>query len=226
MQKMSLARGCLALGFCLVLSISRGESQVSDPKASSNSPEVGLHLAVVPEALYAHLPQLPQGRGVLVEKITPGSIADKAGFRRYDVLLSVGGKPFQKDAQFFNLIRQNRFKKTPVEVLRQGTPLTLTLSLMPDEPPFDAKSLIKPDGPPAITVETKPLDDGKLRVTLTYFSDLTGKLERVTCAGTLPEIEKTVRDLGANRRMSPRVQNLADVALQRIRLLKDPSSAP
>jgi hypothetical protein len=81
------------------------------------------------------------------------------------------------------------------------------------------RGVLKPGGPPAVDVEAKRLEGGKLQITFMYYSQGTGKLERVRCSGSLAEIENEVRVLGEQNRMPARVQDLVDVALRRIRKL-------
>ena len=57
-----------------------------------------------------------------------------------------------------------------------------------------------------------------MSVTFTYFSDSQSKLERLTCSGSLGEIEKQVRAYGSQNRMPAPVQDLVDAALERLRL--------
>jgi hypothetical protein len=87
-----------------------------------------------------------------------------------------------------------------------------------------SKALPKPGGPPAVTVEAEPLEQGKFRVVLRFYAANSGKLEEVPCSGSLGEIEAEVRSLRDQNRISPRVQDLIDVVLQRIRELNKDGS--
>ncbi len=54
-----------------------------------------------------------------------------------------------------------------------------------------------------------------MSVTFKYYASGGSKLEQVQCTGSLDEIKKQVNDRG----MPPRVQDLADVAIERLRVL-------
>jgi hypothetical protein len=89
-------------------------------------------------------------------------------------------------------------------------------------PPLFPKAIIKPGGPPAVSVQAEPLESGKLQITFRFYSDGKGKLDEVTCSGSFKEIQAQVRTLGENNQIPPRIQELVDVALKRIRDLNTP----
>jgi serine protease Do len=104
---------------------------------------------------------LASPEGVVVTRVFPGSPAEEAGFRRYDVVVGVEGRRV-KDA---NALR-NRVAHTPVgstveiEVLRDGNRRTLRAKLA--ELPTDKAA---PPSPTPGREERE--DDGRLGVTLT-----------------------------------------------------------
>jgi hypothetical protein len=112
-------------------------------------------------------------------------------------------------------------EQSALVLLRGGKQATLLVDLAAgaEADQHLVKGVLKAGGPPAVTVEARPLQQGKLRVTFTYYSDGSGKLEQVTCSGSLGEIEAEVRSLGEQNRISPRLQDLIDVALKRIRAI-------
>lgn len=218
-----MPRSLFAVAFLFAVLPCRASSQESKP--AEPTPPLGLSLSPVPEVLYTHLPHLSRGRGLVVEKVTPRSPAQQAGLQPHDILVSYAGKPIASEAEFRRLVRAQGARSVPLAVVRRGRPVTLHVSLNPADDAAGAMGVVKPGGPPAVTVEAEPREGGKLNVTFFYFSDQTGRQERVTCSGTLPEIEKQVRDLGEQRQMPVRVQNLVDVALERIRVLNRPEPA-
>ena len=84
------------------------------------------------------------------------------------------------------------------------------------EPP---KGLIKPGGPPAVHVVAEPLDGAKMRITFTYYSEGRGKLERLTCSGSLDQIQDQVQAASDKKQMPANVRDLVDTTLKRIRTI-------
>lgn len=191
----------------------------ADPPAESAALTVGgARLGPVPELLYAHLPALPPGQGVVVETLAKDSLLARAGLRPNDVLLTCDGVRLRDGKQFADLLAEAKPGESHrLVMLRGGQGLSLAFVPTLDPPPVP-KSVLKPGGPPAVTVEAQPLERGKLRISFVYYSPA-GKLERVTCSGSLNQIENEVRQLGEQQRMPARVQDLADVALKRLRVL-------
>jgi PDZ domain len=180
---------------------------------------LGLQLAKVPEPLYAHVPALPSGQGLFVDKIAPGSPAERHGFKRYDILLALDGTRLRDTDHLARLL----FAAQPnsnLTVIRRGKPMTVKLALKEEDLP---KSLVKLGGLPDVTVKCQRLDEKKLSVTFMYYRD-SGKRDSVTVAGSLPEIEKSVQDLGKENRFPPRVQDLVETALKRLRTANEAES--
>jgi hypothetical protein len=187
----------------------------------------GAKLGAVPEVLYAQVPDLPAGQGILVLEVAPGSVAAKAGLKQYDVLLSLDTEPLRGHESLQIEITVAPTKKTPVVLFRAGREMTLHVA--PARPvqrvdPATPKAMLKAGGPPAVAVEAKPLRGDRLTVTFTYFAHGSSKLEHVKCSGSVDEIKKRVKDLGQQKRMPQHVQDLADVALERLRVLNAPAA--
>ena len=58
-----------------------------------NDAVLGLKLTAVPDALYAHLPTLEHGQGMLVDTIKTGSRAAELGLKPFDIVVAVGNSP-------------------------------------------------------------------------------------------------------------------------------------
>ena len=172
----------------------------------------GLKLGKVPDVLYAQVPGIPSGKGLLVLKVEPDSPAAKVGLTQYDILLSLSGNSLTDAEQFYRLAETStQARKSSLRLLRGGKELTLHISgkTLAQTP----KAILKPGGPPTVSVEAKPLDGNRMSVTFKYYANGGSKLERVECTGSLDEIKEQVR------RMPPSVQDLADVAIERLRVL-------
>jgi hypothetical protein len=191
---------------------------------TTESPLTGLTLAKVPDVVYAQMPRLPAKEGILVEQVLPNSAAASAGLKRHDILLSFDGVPLRDGEQFLKLAADSVAQgRVPLIILRGGQKMILKVALVSPPDTDSPKAMLKPEGPPAVAVHAKNLDSGKMSVTFTYYSKHSSKLESVTCSGSLDEIKKKLKDVGEQKQMPSRVQDLADLALDRLRVLNSPA---
>lgn len=192
-------------------------AQPAGPAArSDNTTVAGVRLGPVPELLYQHLPALPRGQGLVVEDIRPDTILADGGLRRHDIVLTCDGARLERPADFARALAANPGQPHRAVLLRGGRTLSLALRPAGESVP---KAVLKPGGPPAVALEAEPLSRDTLKVSFRFYSPDTGKLEKVTCSGSLPQIEDEVRQLGKQNRMPPPVQDLVGVALQRLRAI-------
>jgi membrane-associated protease RseP (regulator of RpoE activity) len=216
----------LLLPILLVAVLLSGASAQTPDRSKPDLTPLGMRLSAVPELLYDQIPQLKRGEGAVVEEVQPGSAAAQAGFRRHDIVLSYRGQTVRSADHFYELIRSSPADHGVALVLLRGgqtTPLEVTLAQTAAAGLNSPRAMLKSVGPPAVNVEAQRLEGGKLQVTFIYYSQGTGKLERVKCSGSIAEIENEVRELGKQNRMPSRVQDLVDVALRRIRVLDIPA---
>jgi serine protease Do len=74
---------------------------------------------------------LPRIAGVLVEDFPSGSPAERAGLRRHDVIVAIGGEPVERLGQFQRLVASHRpGDVVDVEVVRFGQPHRYQVRLM------------------------------------------------------------------------------------------------
>jgi hypothetical protein len=206
--------------------LGRGPQTVQLPEEKGTF--LGVLFGPVPEVLFDHLPHLPRGQGVLITHILPDSPAAKADLRRHDIVLSYDDIKVQDSEHFARLIQSDKpERRVRLALLRGGKEQTVevTLSLGPilkiaqakDEGGRAsremAKALAKPGGPPAVSVSATPLDNGKMRVTIEYYQEGTGKLKTITCEGQPEDIDSEIKKLPERER------KLAEVAFQRIRTI-------
>lgn len=188
--------------------------------------DLGLKLVTVPEALYAHLPALERGKGLLVETVKPGSRAAELGLKRHDVVLAVGTLPVKSaDDLGIKMRALQPGEREVLQIIRGGKPFALTIASPSGTPMTDtftpAKSLFKPGGPPAVSVEIKNLPQGSMAVNLFYLNSA-NKMERHALTGSLNDIERQVGTLAENGQMPANIHDLVALALQRVRT-KGPS---
>jgi hypothetical protein len=221
-----MMRSGMAVLVCLTLA---GPVPAQSPsRPDDQGTFLGALFSPVPEALYDHLPQLPRRQGVLVTHVLPDSPAARADLRRHDILLRYGQEKIRDCEHLARLIQADRpERKVKLSLVRAGRPATLeaTLSLGPalkiapaartgpgDHAPV-APGVAKPGGPPSVSVAATPLDDGRMRVTIEYYQEGTGRLRTIACEGRTAEIDHKVRSLPRRER------KLVEVALARIRAL-------
>jgi hypothetical protein len=205
--------------------------QTVDTKSTSSAKSalsLGLAVGAVPDALYDHLrvPNLRRGQGVLIRAIAPDSPVVESDLQRNDIVLSCNGTPVHDGEQLVRLLQATAPKgKARVDLIRGGQAMRVSVRLVSPvdtESPSFPKGLLKPGGPPAISVKAEALDGGKFQVTFAFFADGKGKLDQVTCSGSFKEIQAQVHNMGMNNQIPARVQELMDVALKRIRDLNQP----
>ena len=95
--------------------------------ASRHAETLGLRLARASEVLRQQL-ALARGAGLVVEEVTPGSTADKAGFRQHDVLVLLDDQMLLLPEQLAALLEASNGTTTPAcTLLRGGAKVTIAL---------------------------------------------------------------------------------------------------
>jgi hypothetical protein len=221
-------RGLVFPFFCLLLAPAglSAEPLRSEEKGTF----LGALFAPVPEPLYDHLPSLPRNQGVLVTHVLPDSPAARADLRRHDILYQYDDTKIRDCEHFVGLIRDDkpgrpvqllllrggREKKAEV-VLAEGPVLKIAPAGrtgprdQPETPPKATK--------PSVSVAATPLEDGKMKVTIAYYRNDTGRRQTVTCQGATAEID------GEVSKLPERERNLVQAALERIRAVYSRQSA-
>jgi membrane-associated protease RseP (regulator of RpoE activity) len=212
-----------------VFPLVRGQSPLVEPPDEEKGTYLGVLITPIPEAVHAQLPDLPRGQGVMVNHVLPDSPAAQAGLRRYDLLLTYDGEKITDGEHFARLIRAGKpDQKVKLVVLRGGKRMTVevvltlgpVLKIAQGNKPAGKDNSEAPAGtaktspPPTVSVAAVPLDGNRLKVTIEYYQDGTGRLRSFDCAGTPAEIDSQIKTLPAQ------VHKLAQVALQRIRDLE------
>ena len=105
---------------------------------------IGLECYPVEGALRAHL-GLPEGQGLLVQRVMPDTPAAEVGIEKHDVLLTADGKPLGKIQDLIDAVDAAKDGKLSLEVLRGGKPVTLQLK--PAKRPDPARPSPHPETP-------------------------------------------------------------------------------
>jgi hypothetical protein len=213
---------------CLLLAPAR---LPADPlRSEEKGTFLGALFSPVPEPLYDHLPNLPRNQGVLVTHVLPDSPAAHADLRRHDILYQYDETKIRDCEHFVGLIRDDKpgrsvkllllrggREKTVAVVLAEGPVLKIAPAgrTGPRDQPETPPKAVKP----SVSVAATPLEDGKMKVTIAYYHNDTGRLRTVTCQGATAEID------GEVRKLPERERNLVQAALERIRAFNSHKNA-
>lgn len=118
------------IGFAIPINLAR---QIADQLISNGEVTRGwLGVSIQPlDATLAKSFGLDRVTGALVTKVLPGTPAEKAGIQRGDVLLNFNGKPVRSVKELQLLVASSELgKKAPVELLREGTRMTLEVVIV------------------------------------------------------------------------------------------------
>ena len=218
-------RAMLTVAVCAAaVGVSWGQSP-SAVRADDKGTYLGLLFAPVTEAQLKKLPQPATGQGVRVTQVLANSPAAKAELQRDDMILEYNGEKIRDCEHFARLIINDKPNhKTKLTLLRDGQEKSVEVTLergpalriagpnkAAHEAGIPAKGINKPGGPPTVCVSAMPTDKGKIKVTIEYYAEGTGKLEKVVCED--PNIDSEVAKLPARER------DAARSALERLRML-------
>jgi hypothetical protein len=228
-------RGLFLLAALLTVAPAPARAAQPAQPAEDKGTYLGVLFGPVPEALYDHLPHLPRGLGVLITQVLPDSPAAAAGLQRHDIVLTYDETKVRDGEHFARLIQADKPERVvKLSLLRGGKEQTaeVTLSLGPVLKIAQAKdggrasqplarAMAKPGGPPAVSVAASPLDNGKMKVTIEYYQEGTGKLKTITCEGHLDDLDGEIKKLP----MPERERKLAEAGFERIRVLNSQKKA-
>jgi serine protease Do len=88
---------------------------------------IGISIAGIEDALRAQL-NLPADQGLLINDVIGGSPAQKAGVKKYDIALEMGGKLINGTEALLVQVQANQDKPTTLKVLRGGQPVTIAIT--------------------------------------------------------------------------------------------------
>ena len=123
--------------FCLLLPLSVLCCRLLAAPSDVDHAYLGVHASRLDRAI-SHQLGLPAGVHLQVDQVAPGSPAETAGIKLYDVLLKFDDQLLINPEQLKTLVRmRNPGERVSLSLLRQSKPLTLSVELM--EAPEDAR---------------------------------------------------------------------------------------
>ena len=144
---LSQSGGNEGLGFAIPSDVVRNVYDQIRTEGHVHRGQIGVYLRTITPELVEGL-HLPVNHGVLLEDVSPGSSADKAGLKVGDIVTRVGGKPVNDVRQFaLDLYMSKVGSDTEVGVLRNGQVQTIAVKVVerPDDPQRFADMLTGPD---------------------------------------------------------------------------------
>lgn len=103
---------------------------------------LGIQCTPIPALLSEHLEL--GGKGLLIQKIVPGSPADKTGIKHGDILLKMGVKDIKTMTDIFAVLEEEQDEEQTVIVLQKGkqTELKITPEKRPETPAAPGRDIV------------------------------------------------------------------------------------
>ena len=95
---------------------------------------LGVDVAPVDSPLRAHL-DLKENQGVLITNVSNESDAAKAGLKQHDIIVRLNDDAIEGPSRFNELVSAQRGKEVKLQIVRQGKPTTLAITL-PNTPVY------------------------------------------------------------------------------------------
>jgi serine protease Do len=214
---LSQSGGNEGLGFAIPSDVVRAIYEQIRTEGHVHRGQIGVRLRTITPELVEGL-RLSVNRGVLLEDVSPGSPADKAGLKVGDIVIHVGGKPIDNVRQFaLDLYAYKIGQKAEIGVLRNGKETTLSVPVIerPDDPTRFADFVSGPDnlvnriGVVAINItgELKDLLGSDLRIPGGVL--VAARTPTSNLLGEGPQPGDVIHAVNANR-----VQNLTELKRQ------------
>ena len=146
------------IGFAIPINMAKHVVEQLIKKGSVSRGWLGVTIQPVTENL-AQSFGLKNARGALISDIMAGSPAEKAGIKQGDVIVRFGGKEVKDSRQLQMVVGDTPAgQKVPVDILRDGKPQTLTVTLSSSDSAaaVKPKSTVPQSGWFGLTVEELP----------------------------------------------------------------------
>jgi serine protease Do len=133
---LSESGGSEGLGFAIPSNVVRNIYEQLKTEGHVHRGQIGVYLRTITPDLAEGL-KLPRDHGVLLEDVSPGSSAEKAGLKAGEVVTNIGGKPVGDTKEFATQLFAYKIgQKAPLGVVRDGKVVTIDVTLIerPDDP--------------------------------------------------------------------------------------------
>lgn len=133
---LSESGGSEGLGFAIPSNVVRNIYEQLKTEGHVHRGQIGVFVHTITPDLAEGL-KLPRSHGVLLEDVSPGSSADKAGLKVGEIVTNIGGKPVGDVKEFATLLFAYKIgQAAPIGVLRDGKEVTVDVTVVerPDDP--------------------------------------------------------------------------------------------
>ena len=118
--------GYMGIGFAIPSNMIKQVMQELIDKGKVTRSQLGVYIGEIDQDLRQALKIDAQQTGILVMQVIPGTPAAEVGFKKYDVIVSLNGKPVYQVSPFRNQIALTLpGQQMEIGILRNGKPLTL-----------------------------------------------------------------------------------------------------
>lgn len=119
------SKGYMGIGFAIPSNMAKQVMQNLISKGKVSRSQLGVFIQALDDSMAQGLGLKDSREGILVSGVMAGSPADKAGLKKYDVILRLNGKTVNDSNQFRNQVAMTPAGSTlEIEVLRNGQRLT------------------------------------------------------------------------------------------------------
>lgn len=126
---LSESGGSEGLGFAIPSNVVRNIYEQLKTEGHVHRGQIGVYLRTITPDLAEGL-KLPRDHGVLLEDVSPGSSADRAGLRVGEIVTNIGGKQVGDVKQFATQLFTYKIgQDAPIGVLRDGKEVTVNVKV-------------------------------------------------------------------------------------------------
>ena len=127
--------GNIGIGFAIPSNMARKVATQLKEKGRVARGQLGVSVQNISEGMMKQL-KLDSRQGAIVASVAPGSPAEKAGLKQYDVVTEINGQPVKDMSDLrFKITDIQPGQKAVMKVIRDGKPVTLTAVVEDLEPP-------------------------------------------------------------------------------------------
>ena len=151
--------GYMGIGFSIPINMIKKIKTQLQAKGKVTRGYLGVIIQELSEELASSF-KITSGKGILVSEIAENSPAEKYGLKQGDVIIALNGKPVEKVSTFRNTIALTPPKsKVIVDVIRKGSPQTLSIKIGNLEKAQEKNRPIKKTNTPKLGITTEDLSE-------------------------------------------------------------------